>query len=36
MDTKNQYIAYFDTLARVDNILTNRSNVVIVGGMQKG
>ena len=36
MDTKNQYIAYFDTFARLDNITTNRSNVIFMGGMQKG
>lgn len=36
MDTKNQYIAYFETFANVDNIMTNRANTVIVGGLQKG
>lgn len=36
MDTKNQYIAYFDTFAKLDNIMTNRSNIIFVGGMQKG
>lgn len=36
LDTKNQYIAYFDTYARIDNIMTNRNNIVIVGELNKG
>ena len=36
LDTKNQYIAYFDTYAKIDNILTNRNNVVIIGELGKG
>ena len=35
MDTKNQYIAYFETYAKVEKILVNRSNIIIVGGIPK-
>lgn len=31
MDTKNQYIAYFQTYAKIESILTNRNNIIIVG-----
>ena len=36
LDTKNQYIAYFDTYAKIDNILINRTNIVVVGELGKG
>lgn len=36
MDTKNNYFAYFDTFAKVQGIMVNRNDVVIVGGINAG
>ena len=36
LDMKNQYFAYFETFAKVEAILTNRNNIVIIGGIAKG
>lgn len=36
MDMKNQYFAYFETFAKVEAVLTNRNNIVLVGGVQRG
>lgn len=33
---KNQYFAFFETYAKVEAILTNRNNIVIIGGISRG
>lgn len=36
MDMKNQYFAYYETFAKVESIIANRNNIIIIGGVNKG
>ncbi len=33
---KNQYFAYFETYAKVEAVMTNRNNIIVVGGIARG